>query len=168
MTEISEKYLITWPAARRRNIDVGAFVFAAVLTPFAFAITGVIGLFYGVFITAGAAIMGFPAYLLFGLPGAYLALTRLSDGSKGGDFGALFIIGILANAGSFALAYAYLLYEGGRFVAPVDDALLYAGLGLIAGPIQALIFGMMYRNWESRNAKPHPSQKQREGETPCV
>lgn len=168
MTEITEKTLINWPDARRRTIDLRAFIFAASLTPFVFAITGVIGLIYGVVVTAAAAIMGFPAYLMFGLPGAYLALTRISDGSKGGDFGALFIMGILANAGSFVLAYFYQLSEGGRYADPVEDALLYAGLGLIAGPIQALIFGMMYRSWARPDACSTSNPQQHEGEMQCA
>lgn len=168
MTEMHEIDVIAWPAAQRRMLDLRAFLFATVVTPFVFAISGVIALGYGVVVTAGAAIFGFPAYLLFGVTGAYLALTRLSDGSKGGDLGALFITGILANAGSFALAYGYQLSEGGRYGDPVGDALTYAGLGLIAGPIQALIFGFLYRSWERDRPMHHTHPNQQEGETPCM
>ena len=78
MTEGSEIIHLDWPCTRRVPVDIRAFTIAAVLTPFVFGLSGMIAMFYGVFFTLGAAIMGFPAYLMFGLTGAYIALSRLS------------------------------------------------------------------------------------------
>ena len=168
MTEINERNALSWPPATRMPVDAKAFTIAATLTPFVFGVSGVIIMGYGIFFTLGAAIIGFPAYLLFGLPSAYIALGRLSDGSRSGDYGTLLIVGILANAGSFVLAYLFQLNEGSPYADPIEDALIYAGLGLIAGPVQALIFGWLYRLWAREPERNTKIPKQTKGVTPCV
>ncbi len=168
MTERNEIVYLSWPSAKRMPVDARALIIAAVLTPFVFGFSGVIVMLYGAFFTLGAAIVGFPAYLLFGLPGAFIALSRVSDGSRSGDYGALFLIGLLANAGSFVMAYLYQLNFGSAYANAVEDAQIYAGLGLLAGTAQALIFGWIYRSWAREPQRNINIRKQTKGDTPCV
>ena len=88
------------PAAIR--VDRKAFVIAAVLTPFLFALSGVILLGYGFFVTASAAVLGLPALVLLGYPIAWLVISRLpgSDGKAP--------LGGLCLGSLVALAFAWL------------------------------------------------------------
>ena len=154
------------PLHQRRTIVVRAFIWASVLTPFLFAISGVILIGYGLLVTFVAAVLGFPAYLAFGIPGAYWALTRWSSGGRGEDYLALLYIGVLGNLGSFVGAFLYTLIFEGSSADPVESGIWYAGLGLIFGPIQALIFCAVYRGLAEPDRADTTHQQQ--GEAPCV
>ena len=170
MTERSEIIDRMLPARTRRVIIWRAFIWAAVATPVILAISGAIFLGYGVIVTLFAAILGFPAYVAFGIPAAFLALSRLSDGSRGADYLALFVVGIFANIGSFAGAYLYSLITEGPGTRPTDDAIWYAALGLVFGPIQALIFGAVYRSLtvQKRTPKSIQLKTRKQGDVPCA
>ncbi|MEM7745765.1 MAG: hypothetical protein AAF409_18860 [Pseudomonadota bacterium] len=130
---------------RRVRIDWGAFVLAAVLAPVIFAISGLVLLFYGVFLTIGAVVMGAPVYLTLGLAAAYLAITRHAgpDGLPG--YGACLGAAFLATLAAWPGAVAVVMWGGDPLAAAIGHATTYVFLGLIAGPIQGLLFAWIYR-----------------------
>lgn len=133
------------PSAQRYPVSWRSFTIAATATPFVFAVAGVLGAGVGVFFTLGAAILGFPAYLLLGLPAAYFAIARFRNRKGRADVIAITLTGFVANAGSLPLAYLGLVLSGESDGQAADLALTYAGLGMVAAPVMALIFGVIYR-----------------------
>ncbi|MEL7000865.1 MAG: hypothetical protein AAFP68_21665, partial [Pseudomonadota bacterium] len=99
----------------------------------------------GLAFTLVAAVLGFPAYVLCGLPAFYLSIRsfRARDGRP--DIEAIVLSGFIANALSFPLAYFYGLYSGWAEAQAHGKALWYAGLGMLAAPMIALQFGLCYR-----------------------
>lgn len=130
---------------RRVGVDWAVFILAAVLTPVIFAVSGTVILFFGVFLTIGAVIMGAPAYLTLGLLAAYLTITRHAgpDGLPG--YGRSMGAAFLATLAAWPGAVAVLMWGGDPLGAAVEGANVYVGLGLIAGPIQGLLFASIYR-----------------------
>ena len=166
MTERNEIIGRMLPTGTRRVIIWRAFIWAAATTPIILALSGVIFLGYGVIVTLFAAVLGFPAYVAFGIPAAFLALSRLSDGARGADYLALLVVGVFANIGSFAGAYLYSLVTQGPGTRPIEDAIWYAALGLVFGPIQALIFGVVYRS-QTVPSSTRPKTRD-QGDVPCA
>ena len=144
MTEMTGYINAMLPSAQRYRVSWGSFAIAAATTPFVFAVAGVPVAGVGAFYTVGAAVLGFPAHLLLGLPAAYVAITRFRDRKGKVDLLAITLIGFVANAGSLPLAYLGLSQSGESMRQVADLALLYAGLGMIAAPVMALIFGVIY------------------------
>lgn len=163
MTEISVKEVIFLPDAAHHPVDWRAFIFAAVLTPFVFALSGALGLLFGALFTSVAAVLSIPAYLLFGLPTFYYVITRY--GRPTGWSGAFWmaIAGLMANAGSLPLAYYFQLIQGSPISQAQEDALIYAGLGLLCAPIMAVIFGLIFGAWARKvpNDKSKPPKETR-------
>ena len=137
--------LIRLIGPRQVRVHAGAFVAAAVLTPLVFSLTGVIFLLYGVVVTAYAAILGLPAMICLGLPLAYLAISRvpLSDGTA--SVGAIATSGFIANGLALPLGFGVLTLSGQDAGSAWAFMLFYCGCGLLAAPLQAAIFGVVYR-----------------------
>lgn len=145
MTGIAERMdLLLGP--RVVDVDWRAFALAMVLTPFLFAISGVILLFYGVLITASAAVLGLPALIIGGVPAAIIAITRmpLADGRAS--------VGNLVGSGLCAHFLTSILFVLAILAAPLQAGHLgaflpsYLMFGVIAAPIEALIFALLYRS----------------------
>ncbi|MEM0988415.1 MAG: hypothetical protein AAGK00_06000 [Pseudomonadota bacterium] len=142
------RVLIECPSLRPvARVDWRAFLNAAWITPVVFAVSGLVFLFYGVFVTVAAVVLGLPAMLFVGLPMAYLAITRCRDREGRASLAAILGAGLLAHLitapvmpGIYVLIYSGVTY--GNAVG------FYATWGLAAAPIQALIFGLLYRSIE--------------------
>lgn len=154
MTEIYVIPYKRWPLDRYCDVDVGRFVLATVATPVLFAISGVGIAGVGFLFTVVAAVLSIPAYLLLGLPVFHYVIRHHQDRSGKVDRVAMALAGFVVNAGSLPLAYAYLLLEGHDTGRAAETALWYAGLGMLAAPIMALIFAEVYRGSSRRTAQP--------------
>lgn len=121
-----------------------AFAFAVILTPVIFAATGVVFLVYGVFITAAAALLGLPAYLVIGVPLMWLAIRTYGRPGARLRVGSIILAAILADLIAFPFAALFFMTEG-SVVSALNEALIYATLGFFAAMGQGLIFGLLYR-----------------------
>lgn len=132
---------------RVADLDLPVFMLAVILTPILYGLSGAILLGYGVFFTAGAAIMGLPAYLLGGIPAAALAISRLPERSGRASIGSIVGTGLCAHFVTTAIFAAILL------IGPVESPGLvkflpdYLFLGIIAAPLEALVFALIYRRF---------------------
>ena len=129
------------------DLDCRVFAIALVLTPFLFGLSGVILLGYGVFITGAAAVLGLPAYLLGGIPAAVVAITRMPERSGRASIGSIVGAGLCAHlltTALFALVVMMGPFETAALVAFLPSYLMF---GLIAAPLEALIFALIYRRY---------------------
>lgn len=156
MTEITAPNGSVFSERTHPQIDAGAFAWAALVTPFAFAASGVIALGVGVMFTLVAAVLSVPAYTLLGLPAFRFAILRFRTASGRVDLLALMLAGFVANIGSVPLAYVILLFEDTAPADAAELALNYALLGMAAAPFMALIFGWIYGDDRPDPAKPAP------------
>ncbi|MEM9063176.1 MAG: hypothetical protein AAGD13_22170 [Pseudomonadota bacterium] len=162
MTEITDIRAIA-PHGTRPAVDWFAFIFAALTTPVVFGVSGILGLVYGILVTGVAAVLSLPAYVAFGLPAFFLSITRFRSRAGRPDLMVITIFGFLANGLSLPMAYAYSLYDGASEARAIDSALTYAGLGMVAAPVMALIFGLIYRGLETSSAPvARPTQARRD------
>ena len=129
----------------KARVHIGAFLVAAVATPFLFAALGLAFMGFGVLITAYAAILGLPAMVLLGLPGAYLVITRRPRADGTASLGNFAMSGLAANLLAFPLGLLVLVVLGQSLAEAFSVMLFYCSCGLIAAPIQALIFGCLYQ-----------------------
>ena len=125
----------------------GAFIAAAILTPILFALSGIVFFFYGVVITAYAAVLGLPAMILLGLPCAYLVITRRPAQDGLASLGDITMSGLAANFLAFPFGVLVIAVLGEPISDAIQVVLFYCGCGLIAAPVEALIFGLLYRTF---------------------
>ena len=130
---------------KKVRLHVPAFVAASLLSPLIFGCSGVILAGYGILITAYAAFLGLPAMILLGLPLAYVAITRrpLQDGTA--SVGDITAAGFVANFLAFPLGVIVLIFPLMDLGAALSFMMFYCGCGLIAAPLQAAIFGVLYK-----------------------
>lgn len=129
------------------DVDWRSFALAMFLTPILFALSGVILLFYGVFITASAAVLGLPALIIGGIPAAIIAITRMPRNDGRASVGTLVGSGLCAHfltAVLIVLAILAAPTETGEVAAFLPGYLMF---GMIAAPIEALIFALLYRSF---------------------
>lgn len=130
------------PAAVR--VNRAAFVLALVLTPLAFAASGVVLLGYGVFFTAGAALFGLPVYLAIGAPLMWFTVRVYGEAGRRLSVGPVVMAAILADVIAFPIAVLFFWLDG-SLVSAVQEAAIYTMLGFFAAMVQGLIFGLLYR-----------------------
>ncbi len=129
------------------QIDWRAFLIAIVVTPFAFAPTGVIFMGYGVVVTLVAAVVGLPAMILIGGPLAYLAITRFPAADGRVSLGAGALTGLIAIVLAGPLGVVAMVIWGESATEAAVVMLYYVAFGLIAAPLEGLIFAAIYRRF---------------------
>lgn len=154
MTEMIVDTDMVWPTERHRDLNIRRFVLATFATPVLFAISGLLILGGGVLFTIVAAILSLPAYVLLGLPAFRYVIRHHRNRFGQVDRTAMALAGFAVNAGSLPLAYAYQLADGQSAGEAANLALWYAGLGMLAAPVMALIFAEVYRGPQKRTAGP--------------
>lgn len=151
MTEVTNCRLCLEPAAH--TVRLWPFLAAALLAPLTFAALGVIGLHIGLMLTVISAAMSLPGYICLGLPAAWLAI-RYGPDTNGltPDLGRITTYALIAVAMLVPLGTLFMMIIDGMHVETAfKGALGYAGIGLIVGPIEALLFAYWYRKF-TRNA----------------
>ncbi|MFK7941424.1 MAG: hypothetical protein AB8B85_00680 [Paracoccaceae bacterium] len=147
MTEIAARVTLQHTTDARHRVDLRAFILAAFLAPLTLAAAGVVALHGGLLISVITAVMSLPGYICLGLPAAWLAIRHGPDSvGKAPDLGRITGYALIAAALLIPLGVPVLMVlSNASFAAATQSAAGYAGIGLIVGPIEALLFAAWYR-----------------------
>lgn len=129
------------------HVAPGAFLLALLLTPVAFAASGIVFMLVGAMFTTVAAVLGLPAYATAGTLALYVVVTRHVDADGLPGFRASAVAGLIANIASGPIAFAVLTVASETPGQVLHLAKQYALLGFAAAPIQTIIFVALYRTF---------------------